>query len=434
MEIALLQLAIKSGFTVDFEIIDEIPFDSKRKFMAISAKLGDEFLVVLKGAPEIIGKMLNLKIDVEKYAEQGMRVIAFAWKRIKEFHGFDFNDMEFLGVQCLIDPLRSEAKESIQKCKSAGIDVYMITGDHPATAKTIANWAGIEGEVISGKELMKKDLNEVVKNYRIFARITPEQKLNIVSTLQKNGKVVAVTGDGVNDAPALKKAEIGIAMGSGSEIAKEAGDLVLLDDSFSTIVKAIELGRDIFRKIQRIISWILPTNGGQGMIVITAFLLGIQMPMLPVQILWINTITAGLLGMMVVFEKKEEGLLNLPPTRGEILNKRIILRIAYISILSVLVAYYLFFLTGKTSAAVNGIIAIGAWYLLTPYVDKSFFETRFRNKYALLGIALTFAIQFAMTSINVMNLEPMTGYEWLVTIATSSIVFFVVELEKRIRF
>ena len=430
MEIALLELAIKTGFTEEFELIDEMPFDSKRKFMAVSAKLRDEYLIVVKGAPEVLERLLNMKIDAEKYAEQGMRVLAFAWKRQDKFEGFKLDGLEFLGLQCLIDPLREDVKESVENCKSAGIDIYMITGDHPSTAKTIAQWAGIEGEVVSGKELMEMDLNEAVKKYRIFARVNPEQKLGIVGALQKNGKIVAVTGDGVNDAPALKKAEIGVAMGSGSEVAKEAGDLIILDDSFSTIVKAIELGRDIFRKIQRMISWILPTNGGQGLIVIVAFLLGIQMPMQPVHILWINTVTAALLGMMIVFEKKEEGLLRLKPTRGELLNFRILLRIFYISILSVLVAYYLYFTTGKMSAAVNGVIAIGAWYLLTPYIEKSFFEVEFRNRFAILGILLTLAIQLALTSLGVMNLEPMSFYEWVLVIAIASAVFMAVEIEK----
>ncbi|MEM1578151.1 MAG: HAD-IC family P-type ATPase [Archaeoglobaceae archaeon] len=432
MEIALLQLAVKSGLTPEFEILDELPFDSKRKFMAVCTKIKNELLIVLKGAPEVLERMLNIKISAEKYAEQGMRVLAFAWKKIEKFEGWDFSNMEFLGFQCLIDPIREDAKKSVENCRSAGIDVYMITGDHPSTAKTIAKWAGIEGEIISGTELEGKDLSEIVKNYRVFARVTPEQKLQIVSALQRNGKIVAVTGDGVNDAPALKKAEIGIAMGSGNEVAKEASDLILLDDSFSTIVKAVELGRDIFRKIQRIISWILPTNGGQGLIVVIAFILGMPMPMLPIHVLWINTITAGLLGMMIVFEKKEDGLLKLPPTKGEILNKRIMLRIVYISAISVIVANYLFFTTGKMSSAVNGIIAIGAWYLLTPYVDRSFFEVKFRNKFAQLGILLTFAIQFTITTLGIMNLEPMSAYEWLLTISASSTVFFMVEIEKRV--
>ncbi|MCS7130642.1 MAG: HAD-IC family P-type ATPase [Archaeoglobaceae archaeon] len=432
LEIALLELAIRSGVTEDYEILDEIPFDSKRKFMAVSAKTKDGIYIIVKGAPEVVETMVSEKIP-DICSAKGMRTIAFAFKRVDNFNGFDLKNLEFLGYQCLIDPLREDSRESVENCKSAGIRVLMVTGDHPSTALTIARNAGIEGDVITGKELENLDLREAVKKYSIFARTTPEQKLEIVKALQENGEVVAVTGDGVNDAPALKRAEIGIAMGSGSDIAKEAGDMVLMDDSFSTIVKAIEEGRNVFRKIQRMISWMLPTNGGQGMIVLVAFALGIAMPMLPLHILWINTVTSGLLGMMIVFEAREKDLLKMKPTRGEILHNRIIFRIIYISILSVVLAYYLYFDTGKMSSAVNAIIAVGIWYLLTPYIEKSFFEVGLRNKYAILGIFLTLALQIYVTNYSsILKLEPMSLEEWLKTLALTSSVFFVVEFEKLI--
>ncbi|MEM3762734.1 MAG: HAD-IC family P-type ATPase, partial [Archaeoglobaceae archaeon] len=320
---------------------------------------------------------------------------------------------------------------SVENCKSAGIRVLMITGDHPATALKIARDAGIEGDVITGMDLEKTDLREAVKKCSIFARTTPEQKLEIVKALQANGEVVAVTGDGVNDAPALKRAEIGVAMGSGSDIAKEAGDMVLLDDRFSTIVKAVEVGRDVFRKIQRIISWIIPTNGAQGSIVLVAFALGIAMPMLPLHILWINTVTSGLLGMMLVFDPMEKGLLKLKPTKGELMSKRILFRVAYISILGVLLVYYLYFNTGKMSSAVNGLIALQIWYLLTPHIEKSFFEVGLKNKYAILGILLLLILQLYMTNFSsALKLEPMSVEEWVKTFAIAFIVFIIVELEK----
>ncbi|MDK2875634.1 MAG: hypothetical protein PWQ22_44 [Archaeoglobaceae archaeon] len=430
LEVALLELAIRSGITVDYEILDEIPFDSKRKFMAVSAKTNEGILVVVKGAPEVISGMVSESFP-ETCSKEGMRTIAFAFKKVDEFKGFELTDLEFLGYQCLIDPLREDSRESVENCKSAGIKVLMITGDHPATAVKIARDAGIEGKVITGKELEKLDLREAVGEYSVFARTTPEQKLEIVKALQENREVVAVTGDGVNDAPALKRAEIGIAMGSGSDVAKEASDMVLLDDSFSTIVKAIEEGRNVFRKIQRIISWLLPTNGGQGMIVLTAFALGISMPMLPLHILWINTVTSGLLGMMLVFEPMEGGLLKLRPTKGELVNGRMLFRIAYISILSVLIAYALYFDIGKMSSAVNGIIAIGIWYLLTPHVEKSFFVTGLRNRYTILGILLTLGLQLYVTNYSdVLLLEPMSLWEWFKTLTFASLAFIAVELEK----
>jgi calcium-translocating P-type ATPase len=430
LEIALLELAIRSGVTANYEILDEIPFDSKRKFMAVSAKTDEGIFIVVKGAPEVIGGMVR-DTFFETCTKEGMRTIAFAFKKVDDFRGFELKDLEFLGYQCLLDPLREDSRESVEKCKSAGIRVIMVTGDHPATARRIAQDAGIEGEVITGKELENADLRKTVRKFNVFARITPDQKLEIVKALQENGEVVAATGDGVNDAPALKRAEIGIAMGSGSDVAKEASDMVLLDDRFSTIVRAIEEGRNVFRKIQRIISWILPTNGGQGLIVVVAFVLGIAMPMLPLHILWINTVASGLLGMMLVFEPMEKDLLKLRPTREELVNRRIIFRIGYISVLSVLIAYTLYFDTGKMSSAVNGIIAVGIWYLLTPHVEKSFFEVGLRNRYAVLGILATLALQLYVTNYSsLLLLEPLSAEEWLKTLGLASTAFLAVEIEK----
>ncbi|MFN3384095.1 MAG: cation-translocating P-type ATPase [Archaeoglobaceae archaeon] len=430
LEVALLELALKTGIIEEYEILDEIPFDSKRKFMAVSAKTRDGVYVIVKGAPEVVERMVQNKIP-ETCTQEGMRTIAFAFKKLETFKGFELENLEFLGYQCLLDPVREDSRESVENCKSAGIRVLMITGDHPATALKIARDAGIEGDVITGKELEGKDLKEVVKKYSIFARTTPEQKLEIVKALQENGEAVAVTGDGVNDAPALKRAEIGVAMGSGSDISKEAGDMVLLDDRFSTIVRAIEVGRDVFRKIQRIVSWIIPTNGAQGSIVLVAFALGITMPMLPLHILWINTVTSGLLGMMLVFDPMEKGLLRLRPTKGELMTKRVFFRVAYISAIGVLLAYFLYFDTGKMSAAVNGLIAIQIWYLLTPHVEKSFFEMGLKNRHAIFGIILLIILQVYVTNFSsVLRLEPMSLEEWTKTFALSSIAFIAVELEK----
>lgn len=430
LEVALLELALKTGIIEDYEILDEIPFDSKRKFMAVSAKTKDGVYVILKGAPEVVEEIVGSRIP-EICTYEGMRTIAFAYKKVGEFRGFELEGLEFLGYQCLIDPLREDSRESVETCKSAGIRVLMITGDHPATALKIAKDAGIGGEVITGKELEKTDLKEVVKKYNVFARTTPEQKLAIVKALQENGEVVAVIGDGVNDVPALKRAEIGVAMGSGSDIAKEVGDMVLLDDKFSTMVRAIEVGRDVFRKIQRIISWIIPTNGAQGSIVLVAFVLGIAMPMLPLHILWINTVTSGLLGMMLVFEPMEKGLFKLKPTKGELMNNRILLRVAYISVLGAVLAYFLYFETGKMSSAVNGLIALQIWYLLTPHVERSFFEIGFRNKYAVLGIILLLVVQVYVTNFcDALRLEPMSLEEWIKTIALGFTAFIIVEFEK----
>lgn len=232
-DIALLEVALKNGITPDYETIDEIPFDSRRKFMAVLSEVNGKKYIFVKGAPEVISKMCNVEISTaEICASMGARVIAFAYKDVEEFGGFDFEDMKFLGYVCLMDPLREDSRQSILACKEAGIRVVMITGDHPLTAKAIARAAGIEGEVIDGSELEKMDVKKAIKKYNVFARVSPEQKLEIVKALQEEGEIVAVTGDGVNDAPALKRADIGIAMGEGEDVAKEASDMILLDNAF----------------------------------------------------------------------------------------------------------------------------------------------------------------------------------------------------------
>jgi magnesium-transporting ATPase (P-type) len=325
----------------------------------------------------------------------------------------------------------------VEKCREAGIRVVMVTGDHPATALYIARQLGIGEDVITGWELEKIDVKDAIKKYNVFARVSPEQKLEIVKAFQEFGEVVAVTGDGINDAPALKRADVGVAMGSGSDAAKEAADIVLLDDSFSTIVDAVEEGRNVFRKIQRIIAWTLPTNGGEGFIVLSAFLLALQLPVLPVQILWINTVTAVLLGITLVFEPMEGNLLKLKPTKSELINRTIGVRILYVSILIVLIAYAALWLGGKERAvAVNAIIACEAWYLLTAHIDKSIKETGFRNKALLLGIILIAALQITVTNTafgTILKLQPLSAFEWLMVVLVSLAVFISVEVEKALR-
>jgi len=434
-ENAILEIAYKTGVTPDYELLDEVPFDSEKKFMAVAVKIENEIVIYVKGSPEVIATMTGkIPLSAEICASKGVRVIAFAKKVVNEFKGFDLDNMEFIGFECLLDPLRPDSKDSVEKCNKAGIRVVMITGDHPATALYIAKELKIGDEVIAGWDLEKMDLKDAVKKYSVFARVSPNQKLEIVKMFQEMGEIVAVTGDGVNDSPALKRADIGVAMGSGSDVAKESADMVILDDSFSTIVSAIEQGRNVFRKIQRIASWTLPTNGGEGLIVLIAFLLAIQIPALPIHILWINTVTALLLGTMLVFEPLEKGLLKLKPTGGELVNRRIAVRIVYVSLLIVAVAYMAYFIGEfKRAFAVNAIVFCEAWYLLTPHIDRSFIETKFKNRAILLGISLIVIFQLAVTNSflrDFLRLEPLTAEEWLIAALLSSIVFVAVELEK----
>ena len=438
-EAALLEVAVREGVTPDYELIDEIPFDSKRKFMAVAVRKDGKIMIYVKGSPEVVVDMTGDGHAgmAEVCASQGIRVLAFACKEVEEFNGIILEDLDFLGFQCLIDPLREDSQESVAKCREAGIRVVMITGDHPATALYIAKQLGIGEEVVTGWELERMDIKDAIRKYSVFARVSPEQKLEIVKAFQELDEIVAVTGDGINDAPALKRADVGVAMGSGSDAAKEAADIVLLDDSFSTIVDAVEEGRNVFRKIQRIIAWTLPTNGGEGLIVLSAFLLALQLPVLPVQILWINTVTAVLLGITLVFEPMEGSLLRLKPTKSELINRTIGIRILYVSILIVLIAYAALWLGGrKESIAMNAIIACEAWYLLTAHIDRSIRETGFRNRALLLGIILIAFLQIAVTNTpfgTILKLQPLSPFEWLTVALISLAVFIAVETEKALR-
>jgi magnesium-transporting ATPase (P-type) len=341
----------------------------------------------------------------------------------------------------MIDPPREEVYGAIKNCKKAGVRVIMVTGDHPSTALAIAKEIGIEGYVVTGEELDRmsdEELSEALNFTGVFARTLPVQKFRIVKALQSRGEVVAVTGDGVNDAPALKAADIGVAMGSGTEVAKESAETIILDDNFATIVDSIEEGRNVFRKIQKVLAWTLPTNGGEAAVILTAFLFGLALPILPVQILWINTVTAVLLGTTLVFEPKEPGLLKGKPTRGEIINKTIAFRIFWVSALITIGTYFLFFRYEDDiarTAAVNIIVFFEIFYLLTSRsLTMSFLETvKMKNRALLPGVLLTILLQLIAIYTpfsGILRLTPIDATIWLEIIVISSSVFILSEAEK----
>jgi len=455
-EIALLEVAAKAGIKGgEWSVLDEIPFDPAIRFMATAVEEEGIAMIYAKGAPERIlamcshmmvnGRALEINTELngiaEKFASRGMRVLAFAYKPadVEEFSIKEhLRDMIFLGFQCMRDPPREESYEAVKKCKKAGIRVVMVTGDHPATALAIARELGIEGDVVTGEEVEEMSNEELIeKKAGVFARVLPEHKFRIVRALQKGGETVAVTGDGVNDAPALKAAEIGIAMGSGTEVAKEASEIVILDDNFATIVAAIEEGRNVFRKIQKVLAWTLPTNGGEGVAILSAFLVGIALPILPIQILWINTVTAILLGTTLVFEPKESGLLKAKPTKEELLNRQIMLRIAWISLLMVLGTYLLFFTQDNEIAArtvaMNTIVFFEIFYLLSARsLDKPFFALKRKNPAILPGIAAMVALQIIVTQTQLTWLQttPLSTLMWIKIVVVSSSVLILSELAK----
>ncbi len=346
---ALLVAAMKAGYNRDtllsqFHIMKEFPFDSERKMMSIIVKdqHGKQY-VVTKGAPDVLGavcesilwdgkrKLLNreaaghIQKAIEDLASQALRTIAIGVKELSpNTIILDEKEAEkgltFIGLQGMIDPPRPEVKDAVKECKEAGIKTVMITGDHVITAKAIAKQLGIltnKSKVLDGKALSEMnvdELEEVVDDVAVFARVSPEHKLKIVKALQNKGHIVAMTGDGVNDAPAIKAADIGVAMGiTGTDVAKEASALVLLDDNFATIKAAIKEGRNIYENIRKFIRYLLASNVGEILVMLFAMILGLPLPLVPIQILWVNLVTDGLPAMALGLDQPEDNVMKRKP-------------------------------------------------------------------------------------------------------------------------
>ncbi|MBA4538086.1 calcium-translocating P-type ATPase, SERCA-type [Bacillus aquiflavi] len=346
---ALLVAAMKAGYTrksvlKQFSIIREFPFDSTRKMMTVIVKdqSGRQFIVT-KGAPDVVigeckailwdeqlqqltnEKKAKVQNAVDGLASLALRTIAIAFKPVSENETIlnekeAEKDLTFIGLQGMIDPPRPEVKKAVKECKAAGIKTVMITGDHVITAKAIAKQLGIltnEGKILDGKALSKMkadELENIVNDVIVFARVSPEHKLKIVKALQNNGHVVAMTGDGVNDAPAIKAADIGIAMGiTGTDVAKEASSLVLLDDNFATIKSAIKEGRNIYENIRKFVRYLLASNVGEILVMLFAMILAFPLPLVPIQILWVNLVTDGLPAMALGLDKPEGDVMKRKP-------------------------------------------------------------------------------------------------------------------------
>jgi magnesium-transporting ATPase (P-type) len=352
--------------------------------------------------------------------------------------------------------------ESVKKCKQAGIAVKMITGDHSITAQAIARKIGLGQDdgnatltALTGRDLENltdAELPEVAERTTVFARVAPEQKLRLVRALQARGHVVAMTGDGVNDAPALKQANIGIAMGvSGTDVAKGAAAMVLTDDNFASIEAAIEEGRCVFDNLTKFIVWTLPTNASEGLILICAIVAGIALPVLPVQLLWVNMTTSVLLGMMLVFEPKESGLMQRPPRDPQqpLFTRALLLRTVWVSAIAVAGAFWLFFwemnFEGETlaearTAVINVIVAVETVYLFNcRSLTRSFLSVGIlTNRWVIAGALLILTVQLAFTYTPLMNelfrTAPISAGSWLRIIGVAAVVFLAVEFEKWLRF
>lgn len=472
---ALLVLGDKTGFVPSrWTRLDSIPFESQHRFMATHHRDGDgQSWIFAKGAPERILDMCDtqrghdgehpLNVDYWRrmttdIAAQGLRLLALACKHSAPLNGsLSFQDMSsgytLLALVGIVDPPRAEAIRAVSECHHAGIRVKMITGDHAETARAIgAQLAiGVGKPTITGAEvaLMNDEaLRQVVTEVDVFARASPEHKLRLVTALQDNGQIVAMTGDGVNDAPALKRADVGIAMDmKGSEAAKEAADMVLADDNFATLATAVREGRAVYDNLKKFILFMLPTNGGEALVVIAAILFELALPLTPAQVLWINMVTSSTLGLALAFEPAERGIMSRPPRApGEpLLSGFFIWRILMVSVLMMAGAIGLFLwqlsegssIETARTLAVNAVVAAEMLYLINTrslIAPVTTWEGLFGNPYVLLAIAACVPLQLLFTHAPVMQdifgSTDLTWQEWGKVIGAGLLVFIIVELEK----
>ena len=450
-EIALLISGAKAGLNKDRQHrVEEIPFDSSTKYMAVLTDLDGDRYIFVKGAPEIVLEMCSSATDAEgnpqtldsedyldaarTFARQALRTLGFAYKQVPSDHADllheDLKELCFAGLQGMIDPPKQSAIEAVANCKSAGIRTVMVTGDHPLTAQAVATQLGIPAErVLAGTELNNLDSNQLrreVEKVSVFARVAPEHKQQIAAAFQANGHVVAMTGDGVNDAPALKQADIGVAMGKeGTEVARQAADMVLADDNFATIINAVEEGRHAWNNLQKAILYTLPTNAAQALLIMGAIMLAAFVPLFgerfvlePIQILWINLLDSLLLTLPLMMEPKEPGLLSHPPrdSKANIINGLFIQRVILLGIAISLPGFGIYYLFGAP-AVVNGELVdpllltqaqtAAFWAILFAHfgyvfsarsIDKSVRSFSFwSNKWLLAGVAGSIAIRLIPT-------------------------------------
>ncbi|WP_013323084.1 cation-translocating P-type ATPase [Gloeothece verrucosa] len=484
-EAALITSATKAGLskeTLEQELprVDTLPFESQHQYMATLHQLAPDQppIAYIKGSVEKIltrchdgystqGEKIPLNADlihakVDEMAHQGLRVLAFARAEfpLDTFsitHESIESRLTFLGLQAMIDPARPEAIEAVKNCQRAGIQVKMITGDHIGTATAIGRKLGLNnsmGEVltISGKEISEftdEELIGVVDRVSVFARVAPEQKLRLVKALQARKNVVAMTGDGVNDAPALRQADIGTAMGiTGTEVAKEAADMVLLDDNFATIRAAVEEGRRIYDNIIKSIIWLLPTNASLGLIIVVSSFFNLGMPVTPLHILWINTVAAVLLGTTLAFEVAEPGIMERPPRPPQmpLLQRSTVSRIILVGCILCVMAFAVYFLektntaTSQASAqtAAANAIVFGQIFLLFNCRSRRYTMFRvgaFSNRWLIAGVISMIIAQLLFTYTPIMNeiftTAPIGVTEWALILGSSVGLYIFIELIKR---
>ena len=476
-EVAISNAAMEEGVSKSFlydemKRINDIPFDSKRKIMTTIHKYGNGYRIITKGAPDVLLKrcsncysggqivpIFSKKDDINEQnnqmAEKALRVIAVAYKDVEKLPEMQDveKDLIFCGLIGMIDPPREGVKEAVRTCRRAGIKTVMITGDHLQTAKAIAKELGIlkRGDLaIDGETLERMSQHELEQNimdYSVFARVSPEHKVRIVKAFQSTGAVVAMTGDGVNDAPALKNADIGIAMGKGgTEVAKNAADMILLDDNFVTIVEAVKHGRNIYDNIKKAIHFLISTNIGEIVTIFFGLVLGIKSPLLAIQLLWINLVTDSLPAIALGLEKEEENIMSRLPRNpkknlfADGLWWKIIIEGAMLGMFTLLafsIGNRLYSVeVGRTMA----FLTLGILELVHSFNIKSE-ESIFKigvleNKYLVgalvLGVILQVIVVVVSPLAQVFSLVPLTGMQWLYTILIAVAPIPIVEIQKAV--
>ncbi|HHG8787701.1 TPA: cation-transporting P-type ATPase [Citrobacter sedlakii] len=470
---ALKVLAAKANLpAIDTELRSKIPFDSQYKYMATHFRIGQDERVLVTGAPDVLFKLCqqqqtatgteaftqaHWEAEIARYAKEGLRMVAAAWKPTRADAGTLTHDclsdgLIFLGIAGMMDPPRPEAIDAIGACQQAGIRVKMITGDHPQTAMSIGGMLGIHksAHAVTGYELEQMDdtaLAEAAVTYDIFARTSPEHKLRLVKALQNKGEIVGMTGDGVNDAPALKQADVGIAMGiKGTEVTKEAADMVLTDDNFATIASAVQEGRRVYDNLKKTILFIMPTNLAQGLLIIVALLAGNLMPLTPVLILWMNMATSATLSFGLAFEAGERNIMRRPPRRPHenVMDGFAIWRVGFVGTLIAASAFMLeawLQPRGHSPEFIRTVLlqtlVTAQWvYMLNCRVSDGFSLGRglLMNKGIWLVSGILLLLQLAI--IYVPFLQMMFGTEalplryWGITLAIGVALFLIVEIEK----
>ncbi|WP_313374514.1 cation-transporting P-type ATPase [Pantoea sp. CTOTU50773] len=472
---ALKVLAAKAGINSEsVQVLSKLPFDSAYKYMAVSCLIDGKACLLLTGAPDVLLALCQQQqgengaeaLDrdywnaaITTYASEGLRTVAAAWRWLPEgrqqiVHADLREGMMMLGLACMMDPPRPEAITAIRDCQQAGIRVKMITGDHPETAMAIGQMLGIgnSDSAVTGYQLEHMDdaeLGKAAREYDIFARTSPEHKLRLVKALAESGEIVGMTGDGVNDAPALKQANVGIAMGiKGTEVTKESADMILADDNFATIAAAVKEGRRVYDNLKKTILFVMPTNLAQGLLIIIAILMGNLLPLTPVQILWMNMATSATLSFGLAFEAAERNIMCRPPrnVRSHVMDGYAIWRVVFVGLLISISAFVLEAWLQPRGYSPEFIRTVLLQMLVTAQwaymlncrnsngfsLDAGLLKNRGIGLVTLVLVALQAMIIYLPLMNTLFGTEPLPVKYWFISLAVSAGIFVLVEIEKHL--